>query len=104
MSNWVYEFGPEFQIPSVIRDAEGIEDFSWHNDTCPSFGRELRNGQRIRIWCEHPVESERESAFAHRYTVIIDDDTYDDIIYEGEDAHEALIQMVMVISQPRETA
>jgi hypothetical protein len=57
--DWVAEFGEDWQVPDVIALAEGIEDMSWHNDVCPSFGLHVaENGEpyahTIRIWCDHP--------------------------------------------------
>lgn len=66
--DWRFEFGDEYDVPELITKIEGIEDFSWHNDVCPSFGRSWRlmgggGGEiRLRIWVEHPDEIRREYA------------------------------------------
>ena len=98
--SYLTEFEDIFEIPSVIRDAEGIEDMSWHNDTCPSFGRELRDGSVIKIFCEHPDPEQRDSGSDGQFIVYYDGDV-DEPVWEGDDPNEALIQMLMVISAPR---
>jgi hypothetical protein len=57
--DWVSEFGEEYAVPDAIAQAEGIEDLSWHNDVCPSFGLHVAEGDEpyahtVRIWCDHP--------------------------------------------------
>jgi hypothetical protein len=59
----VAEFGEEWAAPDVIAKAEGIEDMSWHNDVCPSFGLHVaENGDEyahtVRVWCDHPDPEE----------------------------------------------
>lgn len=61
--SWVSEFGQEWAVPDVIAMAEGIEDMSWHNDVCPSFGRHVPErgdeyAHTVRVWCDHPDPDE----------------------------------------------
>jgi hypothetical protein len=60
---WVAEFGEEWAVPDLIAMAEGIEDMSWHNDVCPSFGLHVpeagdRYAHTLAIWCDHPEPEE----------------------------------------------
>ena len=32
---------------------EGFDDYSWHNDSCPSLGKELPNGDFICIYLDY---------------------------------------------------
>jgi hypothetical protein len=59
----VAEFGEEWAVPDVIAHAEGIEDMSWHNDVCPSFGLHVAESgdiyaHTVRVWCDHPDPEE----------------------------------------------
>jgi hypothetical protein len=69
MKNDLYlsEFGPAYEVPDAIVDT--LEDLSWHNDVCPSFGVEDNDGNGVRLWVEHPDVDQRESAFGSRYVV-----------------------------------
>jgi hypothetical protein len=61
--DWISEFGEEWAVPDEIAKAEGIEDMSWHNDVCPSFGRHVAEygytyAHTVRVWCDHPDPEE----------------------------------------------
>lgn len=70
--SWDDEFGKSYKVPSEILKlvkAGAIEDWSWHNDVAPSFAARVGD-TAIRIWVEHPKESEREAAgFEKRFMV-----------------------------------
>lgn len=73
--SWLNEFPESYDVPDRIVQLEGITDFSWHNDTCPSFGREWRIGNselQLRIWVAHPDIELREGITTHRFNVTSD--------------------------------
>lgn len=49
-SNYLHEF-PRFD--DTLPTLEGFEDYSWHNDACPSLGKELPNGDFICIFVDY---------------------------------------------------
>lgn len=54
----------------TLPDLTGLEDCSWHNDTCPSW----RFGQNI-IWIDWPNDDDRELPGGYRFIVVrVDDD------------------------------
>lgn len=70
--HWLDEFGPEFDCPDEITTLEGVEDLSWHNDTCPSFGRAWLDGElTVRCWTDHPDPDKREMSALCRYSVVV---------------------------------
>jgi hypothetical protein len=92
---WIDEFGEEYDIPNEILHIEGIEDHSWHNDTCPSFGLYDSLGTFLRIWVEHPDPDQREFASGSRFGVMFsDDDDHDrcngEMLYDGDDVDDAV--------------
>ena len=49
---------------------EGIEDLSWRNDTCPSFGQVMMDGELyVRCFVEHPDPLLRECGSAARFSL-----------------------------------
>lgn len=75
-SRWVTEFGLDYDVPGQIIGMEivgEIDDQSWHNDICPSFGLN-RDPQDLRIWIEHVDPERREGAFQGRFAVVLYDD------------------------------
>jgi hypothetical protein len=70
---WRTEFGGrsvDFDVPESIIRLEGLEDMSWKNDTCPSFGTQVMPDEiELRIWCEAPEYDDRQSGFDHRFMV-----------------------------------
>ena len=62
------EFGPmDVKIPA------GFEDSSWHNDVCPSFSKDLFNGQVLRLWIERKCADDREYPELPRFSVALHD-------------------------------
>lgn len=101
MSSWGYEFGPEYDIPADRILATGLEDYSWHNDACPSFIRQVGGNEvhDLRLWVEHVDPQQRElGPDCGRYVVNYYSDTpvdgvpisEDGSVYEGDDLEEAL--------------
>lgn len=68
---WIKEHGRDYAVPTEILKRVDLEDMSWHNDTSPSFGREIAE-TTLRIWVEHPDVAMREREDAKRFTVLID--------------------------------
>lgn len=111
VEGWVREFGVEYDVPDAIRKAEGIEDKSWHNDACPSFGRYLQDGDdthEVSIWVEHPDPDQRDTGAA-RFAVTYQPwscppvpDLSDEVldgwpVYEGDDPAEALAAFMLLL-------
>lgn len=48
--NYLTEF-PMFD--DVLPSIEGFHDSSWHNDSCPSLGKELKNGAFISVFVDY---------------------------------------------------
>lgn len=72
---WREEFGDAWEPPKEIAQLEGIDDMSWHNDTMPSFGKEVGpKGTLVRLWSDHPDQDERESGSGKRFSVTVDGD------------------------------
>lgn len=77
--SWRNEFaGREevFDVPPSITGLKvpqarlhGLEDMSWHNDACPSFGLRMTESLDLRIWCEAVRPDDRESGSDHRFTI-----------------------------------
>jgi hypothetical protein len=94
---WVREFGFGYAVPAVILHEPEVEDLSWHNDVCPSFGlRGTCGGDEpdVRLWVEHPDRDQRE-ANTPRYMVTHQNTTGDPDLtggtrYEGDDLVVAL--------------
>lgn len=62
------EFGPmDVTIPA------GFMDSSWHNDVCPSFSKDLFNGQVLRLWVERECADDREYPDLPRFSVALHD-------------------------------
>lgn len=67
---WIDEHGAEYDVPLEILHMEGIEDWSWHNDVCPSFGLyDSDSNAMLRIWVQHP-DMEMRECFDHRFSVV----------------------------------
>lgn len=72
MTGWRHEHGDVYDVPTEILRVEGIEDLSWHNDTCPSFGAQIGVGGdllRLRIWVDHPDPDQRDMGWPRFYVV-----------------------------------
>ena len=93
------EFGSQYEIPGFITwlvKNRYLEDMSWHNDACPSFGvtgvirgtRENPQGYstgETRVFVEHPWQSMRQIP-GKRFNVSHVTSAGDD--YEGEEFNE----------------
>lgn len=112
---WQYEHGEDYDVPAAITMAEGIQDMSWHNDACPSFGQYVHGANDdthdVRIWVEHPDVDYRET-LAARFMVTYHAwsnptvpglEPYEDgaPIYEGDDAGEALASFMATLALVR---
>jgi hypothetical protein len=76
MNTWQDEFSKEYVVPIQIEKMveKGIlEDMSWKQDPCPSFGAKLRDKNWVRLWIEHPHAKERHG-WQNQYTVVIQPD------------------------------
>lgn len=76
MNSWRDEFSKNFVVPIQIENLveKGIlEDMSWRNDPCPSFGAKLKDKNWVRLWIEHPYSQERRG-WQHLYTLVIQPD------------------------------
>lgn len=100
-SAWTHEFDATYDVPQI----PGLQDLSWHNDACPSFGPAQQltdpNGDThdLRLWIEHADPTQRETG-TERYVVnyqpwsaepvagvtVCDDGD----LYAGDDLHAAL--------------
>lgn len=70
---WKEEFPSSYQVPVEILELvfDGfLEDMSWRQDPCPSFGRKLKDKNWVRLWVEHPDPVQR-IGWPDRYTIIV---------------------------------
>jgi hypothetical protein len=73
---WTQEFPPMYKVPHIFSKlAEDgiIEDMSWRNDPCPSFGAKLPDKNFVRIWVEHPMKDARK-CWPTRFTILVQPD------------------------------
>lgn len=54
------------ELPSI----PGYEDTSWHNDVCPSIGRDYGDGVRVRVWCDYVDPEKRECPDSKRFAIV----------------------------------
>lgn len=84
MSGWRAEFASRvevFDVPESIIRMEGLEDMSWHNDVCPSFGTHVVDDSlSLRIWCQAVNVDDREYTAGKRFMVFAD--AWDDDAWE----------------------
>ena len=83
---------PDFPVEDMPQIPAGFEDWSWHNDACPSFTDESR---RLRLWIDYREPEKRDLAGAHRFmltrlTSERDPDEYEDVLTESDDYSEIL--------------
>lgn len=90
--SWRDEFASRvdvFDVPESIIRLEGLEDLSWHNDVCPSFGAHIVDDSlTLRIWCQAVEPDEREYVAGKRFMVFADawdDDAWDILHAAGLD-------------------
>lgn len=89
-TNWISEFGTEYEVPAEKLHAAGLVDTSYGNDVCPSFTLQrdvdLINtvedpGALPRLWVDHIDSEQREKPDSSlRFTVTSDYET----IFESE--------------------
>lgn len=75
---YLREFGPDYEVPTQL-ETDAFEDWSYHNDTSPSFvlsDREEGPGidsddeyYTFRIWVNHPDPVQREDPQWARFIV-----------------------------------
>lgn len=53
------------ELPSI----PGYTDTSWHNDACPSIGRDYGDGVRVRVWCDYVDPEKRECPESKRFAI-----------------------------------
>jgi hypothetical protein len=69
-----FDNGEAFETMLSMLKAYGFEDYSWHNDACPSMALELANENTIRVWCDYKDDALREDAsITELYSVVICD-------------------------------
>lgn len=76
MNSWQEEFSRDFMIPVQIENLveQGVlEDMSWRQDPCPSFGTKLRDKNWVRFWIEHP-HAKKRNGWPKMYTVVVNPD------------------------------
>jgi hypothetical protein len=76
MTSWRDEFPQHFAVPIQIEkmvEKGTLEDMSWKQDPCPSFGAKLKDKSWVRIWVEHPYSQERRG-WPDLYTLVIGPD------------------------------
>jgi len=97
--SWDQEFPPDFHVPRRFAKlvAGGvIEDMSWRNDPCPSFGVKLKDKNWARLWVEHP-NADLRRGWPRRFTIIIQGDptvTFGRRILATDDPQTAYDKMV----------
>lgn len=48
------KYKKEFPLfDDVLPSIEGFYDSSWHNDSCPSLGKELKNGAFVSVFVDY---------------------------------------------------
>lgn len=76
MKTWLAEFPAHFCVPHavghLVRDSI-LEDMSWRNDPCPSFGARLKDHNWVRLWVDHPNPAARRM-WETRYTILVQPD------------------------------
>src|SRR5215467_7918042 len=74
---WRIEHGPAYNVPKqfdALVDLGVLSDYSYHNDTCPRFTREVGDGIVVNIWVEHENVADREDPSCNRFVVQMEDE------------------------------
>jgi hypothetical protein len=101
--SWEREFSAGFSVPESILALARLgylQDESWHNDVCPSFGGELMDGTHLKLWVGHPdpEHPSREEGCRTRFAVLVCPKGYEpgdtgekgcEEVWQGEDELEA---------------
>lgn len=70
---WKDEFSPSYNVPIRLENlvlAGALDDMSWRQDLCPSFGVRLKDKNWARLWVEHPFREGRRK-WALRFTLVL---------------------------------
>ena len=74
--------------PTILRDliVRSFTDTSWHNDTCPSFFRDLSGGNALRLWVDYRTKSLSETPDGPRFglSLITPDDENGKMLYSSD--------------------
>ena len=75
MSDYKVEF-PSYD--DVLPSLHGFHDSSWHNDSCPSITKILKDGYYVVIYCDYKDSnlSDWNSKDYNRYSVVVGNDNY----------------------------
>lgn len=105
-SLWIVEQGAQYDIPAKILELVGtgeIEDMSWHNDQCPSFGRMVeRDGRQVeaRVFVDHPQPRSRDmGGLRFAVTLTVDGEAHEDEV--TDDVDEAISLLRSYVSRLR---
>ena len=98
MPSWKDEHGEDYAVSPAILELVSngqASDQSWHNDTCPRFGRqypEIGEETLLNLWVEHPDPNSRESG-GRRFAIQIVPEGCPDPVYpvlDTDDVAEAV--------------
>lgn len=98
--SWEREFSAGYSVPESIVALVRLgylQDESWHNDVCPSFGAELMDGTHLKLWVGHPdpEHGSRQEGCSTRFAVLVcpkgwePGNTDCQELWQGEDELEA---------------
>lgn len=65
---------PHFILDVTIPD--GFADQSWHNNACPSFEKQLPDGQYLIIWVDYADPKDRDYSQFPRFSIDLHDTDY----------------------------
>lgn len=88
--NWRDEFPADYAVPAEVEALVALgeaDDCSWHNDSCPSFGRCDGDGG-VRLWVDHPDSAMRDRGPGTRYFVLVEPSN--EVPIETDDVGEAI--------------
>ncbi len=87
--DWRPEFHPiPDEVLALVATEEAV-DMSWHNDVCPSFGIELKDGgPALRLWVDAVSVNDRECGNETRFWVGIDGEN--DVLLATDDVAAAV--------------
>jgi len=99
---WAEEFPPMYKVPHIFSKlAEDgiIDDMSWRNDPCPSFGAKLPDKNFVRIWVEHPMKDARKG-WPTRFTILVQPDlnvSFGRRALATDDLEEAYMKLMFLV-------
>lgn len=56
---------------SILPSIKGFIDTSWHNDSCPSISKEIKDDCYYQIFCDYLDENKREYKGNKRYWITL---------------------------------